>query len=156
MGRIPTALAMVCLGLAAACTTEVDATPPPPTTAITKDAFVQQGDAICVNADAESESLKAITPQSASHAAQVMRDVADLTDDMVKQLRALPQPPADTAELVSMYKDIDDIAAKTRHAAVATEQGDQATLERVIGQFETMSSALKVRLTAYGLTECGK
>jgi hypothetical protein len=159
MKRVAIGLVGLGMGLASACSTGSDTTAPP-TTTITKEAFLQQGNAICsevnVQVKALADAVPAAAPTTYAEVADVMRAQSQLIAGGVAQLRALPQPPTDAAELASMYAEADQLVALANRMATAAGQGDKGEVQRVSEEGDALTATANPRLAAYGLAECAK
>jgi hypothetical protein len=169
----PVALAVALIASAAlgACSSNDAGTAAPtstaPSTATTvdpvaaKEAFLADGNAICKAMNEEAAALAAAYgpdgPTNASEASELLLANADLIDRAVTDLRALPQPPGDEAQLDAMYTKVGELTTITRTVAAAFAAGDTANAEQQIAtEGKAASSAANTASTDYGLVECAK
>ena len=160
------------LGLASGCGPSADTPAAPSTTvpttaaptstapAITKAEFLVRANAVCADGNEQiaaiTKSLPGGKPATFTELATWMHSNSQIVGGTVTKLRALPQPPADAAELAAMYAEADQLVALSDKMAVAAEQGNQAEVTRISDEGDVLQPKANARLTAYGLTECGK
>ncbi|UDY35881.1 hypothetical protein [Dermatobacter hominis] len=169
MRRIGMTAAAVVLGLGLlGCSSDDDAAEPADSTTTTtteapsssaKDGFVEAANAICSEMDDRSVELSDSMPEDGAESAADMQRLlegnAQLAEEAIAQIRALPQPPEDAARLEAMYAQIDELAALGRQGATAVAQGDEATFATVSEQADELSAKANAAFTEYGLDVCG-
>lgn len=165
MHRIPLALttAMTVLALAACgsdgsgstgAATSAAASPAPASSALTKDAYIRQGDAICARLETQTAAVPSGGDESEFGA--YIREVVALAEAAQTDFAALT-PPADgqsvhTALLDSLKTSI----ATAKGAATAAEGGDTVSAGDLLTQADTEGSASNAAAQAYGFQDCGK
>jgi hypothetical protein len=129
-----------------------------PTTA-DKAGFLAQGNAICKAMDDRSLALTQQYqqgPKTRADLQQMLDGNGDLIELSVVQLKALPQPAGDEAQLSAMYADVERLASLSHQLATATGQGNRDLMSQLQTDGSQLQSATNAEANAYGLTECGK
>lgn len=81
---------------------------------------------------------------------------AQLMEEALTQIKALPQPREDAEQLEAMYAQVEDPTALGRQGAAAAAQGDEAAFTAAADQADDLSTEVNDRFTEYGLTTCGE
>lgn len=131
----------------------------PASTAADKASFLAAGNAICKKMNATSAELSKQYQSGAKTPAAVQKLLdanGDLIEGSVADLKALPQPAGDEAQLSSMYDSVLALAALSHQMATATGQQDDAAVQKLQTEGKAKQPAVNKQFTDYGLTECGK
>lgn len=131
----------------------------PASTAADKASFLAAGNAICKKMNATSAELSKQYQSGAKTPAAVQKLLdanGDLIEGSVADLKALPQPAGDEAQLSSMYDSVLALAALSHQMATATGQQDDAAVQKLQTEGKAKQTAVNKQFTDYGLTECGK
>ncbi len=114
---------------------------------LSKDEYIQQGDAICAEVNAAVGAVDA----SATDEADRLGQTADLYEGMIERLRGLGTPD-DDAGLDDMLTAGDDLVQATRDAELAAQRGDDSSL----AEAEVSSNLENFQAEAgdYGFDDC--
>jgi len=143
--------------------------------ALSKDEYIEQGNAICEDANAQFEAIAlefANLPEPSNVEGFADPLVADFIDqftavleEQLTDLRALAAPEGDENLLASIYDDLEAVARAIPQLAAAAAAGDLAAIEQLTSQEDqghaglrvvaTAFSDLDIRAREYGLTVCG-
>lgn len=138
-------LLCACAGFVGACGSSTES----------KQDYVARANAICENAVRAERAVSAasagggVTLAALGHYLGV---VTPIVDSEVKQLRALPQPPADRKVLAQYLAALQAAAAGYRRLGSAARSGDRSAVTSATASLQASpSAALAAR---YGLTTC--
>jgi hypothetical protein len=127
--------------------------------AVTKDAFLVQGNAICKTMNDQSLAVtKSYGPSGPTTAADnqaMIEKNAALIEGAVKQLQALPQPTGDEATLAGMYSGVEQLAGYGHQVAAALGRGDTQASKDLAGKADALQATVNAESDAYGLSQCG-
>jgi len=136
-----------------------DTTAPSSVPAVTKDAFLVQGNAICKSMNDQSmavtQSYGPSGPTTAADNQAMIEKNAVLIESAVKQLQALPQPAGDEATLAGMYSRVEQLAAYGHQVAAALGQGGSQAGKDLAAKADALQATVNAESDAYGLTQCG-
>jgi hypothetical protein len=138
------------------------ATPRPTAQPITSADYIQQANAICTAGTAKTDALgngpgdptqatKAQLPAFVSF----LTSQANITEDELTQLRALPLPADGATKAQAAYDKVAELVTDVRAAAAAATAGDLAGYKTAIAKVVTDSDAANAQSNAAGLTVCG-
>lgn len=123
--------------------------------ALSKDAYVTKGDAICKQTGTAEATLKAPGKGNLKATATYLRQSADLIDAELAQLRKLAKPKADRVRLGDLLSREGDAVATLRRAATAADASQQTTAESLFKQAQGELSDVGAGLHDYGFAVCG-
>ncbi len=121
------------------------------TTALTKAALIEQGDAICAEVNAAVGTVGASSAETGSPAAQV----ADLYSGMVASLKNLGTP-AETDGYAEFSSAADELATAEGEVKLASERSDTPGLETAESNASAALSSFQEAAQEYGFKECGE
>jgi hypothetical protein len=135
------------------------ASPSQSSSTISKEDFARQANAICETLN--NKILALPRGNDAAGEADYAEKAAVLTEESLKQLRALPTPPADVAAINNFYTKLDDALAVTRRYVEVLRSGiNDANAARAVNELALKSNRLIAEANsaaiAYGLTICGQ
>lgn len=135
------------------------ASPGQSSSTISKDDFARQANAICETLN--NKILALPRGNDAAGEADYAEKAVVLTEESLKQLRAVPTPPADVAAINNFYAKLDNALAVTRRYVKALRSGiTDANAERAVNELALESNRLIAEANsaaiAYGLTICGQ
>lgn len=122
--------------------------------AITKAEFLQQGNAIC----AQMNRQMAGVPTTGSDAGQILDGLhqeLSILSSGIQQLKALPEPPADTATIQAIFAKVDATANLLTLELTAEAAGNMSQADALDAQVSSAGKAANAGFSAYGLTVCG-
>lgn len=122
---------------------------------IPKNQYLQRGNAICTQMNAQGSTLPD-PGQDPQKLLAVVQQAIPITANAVSQLRALPQPSGDQATLRSFYSKMDAVVSGLRQEAAALEANDLQRAQNVANTLDTATKAANDAANAYGLTVCGQ
>ena len=125
-------------------------------TALSQQAFIEAGDAICGDAN---ERLDALAPTAFDGAdlpgaADAWEQIALIDREKITALRALSVPPGD-ARVEEMLDAFEAAMANVEPVVVAARAGDSAAFETALAQHLEGFAAVGEELAAYGFQLCG-
>ena len=155
--RVLAKLSAVCLAivLASACSSSSPKTSAPPSTvAITKASYLVKANAICKTMNSRVAAVPAPghDPKKAAAAIDQQRAIVDQT---LQQLRALPVPAGQGAQLEAVYATVDKVIAATAAYSAAVRAGDKAAATAAAKQIIATQTRANAASIKYGLTVCG-
>jgi hypothetical protein len=164
VGLLLAATVTACTGTSPTTATDQSATSSSTTSIATpttadRAAFLAQGNAICKNMDDRSLALTQQYQQGSKRPAdlqQMLDGNGDLIEQSVVQLKALPQPAGDEAQLSAMYADVEKLASLSHQLATATGQGNRDLMSQLQTDGSQLQTKTNAEADAYGLTDCGK
>ena len=121
---------------------------------LTKDEFIERGDAVCAELEVASGQVEvAESQEDFGRYLKELREPAQMAREDWNDLN----PPADGEGLhQSMSEQFDTVIKSLDGAATAAESGDTVTAEDLRAQAEQGANAMDPELQAYGFQECGK
>jgi hypothetical protein len=123
--------------------------------ALTKDAYVTKGDAICKQTGAAEAALKTPAKGNLKATATYLRRSADLIDAELAKLRKLAKPKADRGRLGDLLSREGNAITTLRRAATAADAGQQTTADSLFKQAQGELSDVGAGLHDYGFAVCG-
>jgi hypothetical protein len=164
VGLLLAAMVTACTGTSSTTASQQTAAPTSTTsiataTTVDKATFLVQGNAICKAMDDKSLALTQQYDQTAKTRADLQRMLdgnGDLIEQSVVQMKALPQPTGDEAQLAALYADVEKLASLSHQLATATGQGDREVMSELQTEGSQLQTKTNAESNAYGLTECGK
>ena len=113
--------------------------------------FIEVANDICREANDRSREIADTRPDS------MLEANAELIEQAIADLRALPQPDGDEQVLERMYDRTDSLVADARELArlLADPAADADEVARTSEEVEALQRSVNDELTDYGLTECG-
>ena len=122
--------------------------------AITRAEFVARANEICKAGNARQSAIPSPDNTIAQQLAYLDQVIA-ATAETLRQIRALPQPPADRAALQQMYAKGDAALSVARQESSALKEGKTSVAASFDTQLTTATSDANSAFNAYGLTYCG-
>jgi len=121
---------------------------------IVKAAFVTKASALC---KAAGDAVEAVPGPKGdpSDLRQYIDKTMGLMDTMTANLRALPAPPGDEAELAEIFAAVDKTNAKGREMTGPATAGDLKRLDAVRAEINTLGDAAVAKFDTYGVPQCG-
>jgi hypothetical protein len=121
------------------------------TTALTKAALIEQGDAICAEVNAAVGTVGASSAETGSPASQV----ADLYGGMIASLKNLGTP-SETAGYAEFSSAADELSTAEGEVKLAAERGETAGLETAESNAASALSTFQEVAQEYGFKECAE
>jgi len=122
--------------------------------AITKADFVARANEICKAGNARQSAIPSPDNTIAQQLAYLDQVIA-ATAETLRQIRALPQPPADRAALQQMYAKGDAALSVARQESAALKEGKTSVAGALDTQLATATNEVNSAFSAYGLIFCG-
>jgi hypothetical protein len=88
-------------------------------------------------------------------AVRVSDESGAIAAQALRQLRALPAPPAEAAALERIYSKVDAVIADYPRVSAALRTGLRSAIDSAATQLGTDGRAANAASNAYGLTVCG-
>ena len=129
----------------------------PPTTvgaAVTKAAYIARANAICTTMNRKVNAVPDPGNDPEKIAAGLTK-VRSLIGDTVVQLRALPQPHGDEAQLSAIYAKVDALRAGMQAYIVALRARNAPAAAAASRHLNALGDAANSASNRYGLTVCG-
>ena len=133
--------------------------------ALTKAEYIEQGNAICANSNAQIdlvfEEVFADFPDEPAQQqlSEVIGELAagfiPLMEAQLTDLRALPPPKEDKETLGVLLDDLETVLEEINQLAEDAAAGDQAALDRLDSEEDPFADVNR-RAIQYGLTVCGE
>lgn len=121
---------------------------------LSKDAFIEQGDAICADLRHESSAIEA--PASEEEFGDYLRAQVKVAEAAREKMAAL-EPPTDGVKVQQALLDSLDAALESARGAIdAADSGDTVTAEDLIDESSKAADASDEPARDYGFEECGK
>jgi hypothetical protein len=121
------------------------------TTALTKAALIEQGDAICAEVNAAVGTVGASSAETGSPAAQV----ADLYSGMIASLKNLGTP-SEAEGYAEFSSAADELLTAEGEVKLASERGETAGLETAESNAASALSTFQEAAQEYGFEECAE
>jgi hypothetical protein len=121
--------------------------------ALTREEWIEQADAICAEANSRIDAIA--DPQSAEELATRAEEVIAISEEQLGKLEALTPPPElepQVGEAIGLIRQQIELVREIATAAVA---GDQAQVEAILAEGESLDQRLDALAREIGLTECG-
>jgi len=117
--------------------------------------FQERANTICRDMKAKGDALSgpAATASDANALPAVFRQMKDVVDDAVRQLRALTPPPGDETTVTGAI-DALERSAQTTAALADVAAKDPTTMQAAVKAQADAQVASDAAMTAYGLTDC--
>ena len=152
-------LGVVCAVAIVACGGDDDApivpvqTTTTPVEGLDKDEFINQGDAICAEADAAISSVSAETD---SDAAVQVSEQRDIVEGMLEQLEGLGAPPEDEETLDDFFTALEEWIDALDKQELAAERDDTASVESLSTEVDAAESEARAAAEDYGFEDCAE
>ncbi len=130
-------------------TTDEGASTPGVATPLSKDEFIQEGDAIC------EETAISIASLSDGDEEQLATDELSLTEAQLDSLRSLTPPEEDQATLDDFFAAHEDLVAGLESKVAATRDADTTASTNADTDISLAQDELLDAAEAYGFEECG-
>jgi hypothetical protein len=125
-----------------------------------KQAFLDAGNAICGNTNAQIDQILAqygdAGPTNAEDTVAAIRATTEILRDTVADLRALSLPAGDEAALGAMFADLDELLVLTDQLGDALAAGDAEEIALAGDRVASGNAAANQAFAAYGLTACAR
>jgi len=120
---------------------------------LTKVAYIAKANAICATMNARTKALGR-PGRDVAQAIRASEESRAIAAQALRQLRALPAPPADAAALERIYSKVDALIADYPRLSAALRTGRRAAIVSAATQFATDGQAANAASKSYGLTVC--
>lgn len=120
---------------------------------LTKDEFIEQGDAICEEANTAVASLAAV--EGGGQAVQISQE-RDITGGMLERLEALGTPMEDEQTLDGFRSALNDLLDNLDKQELAAERDDSAGLAELQAEESSIRTELTAAAEDYGFKQCGQ
>jgi hypothetical protein len=121
--------------------------------ALSKDEYVKQADAICKSFDAKQKKLP--QPKSISDFADLTKKAKPLIEDQIKQLRGLKAPDSIKKQTNQAYDLLDQQVPKLDELSAAAKKNDTAKIQQVAVSAGKLSAQANAKAKEIGLKVCG-
>ena len=121
---------------------------------LTKEEYIAQADAICKEGNEKMLALAA--PTGLEEVAELAGQAIEIQEQAVADLRALKPPEADEAILNEAYDLLDRQIEIGKQIQAAAEAGDQAKIQELFPQIDSVNRQATQIAKDYGLVECGR
>jgi hypothetical protein len=121
----------------------------------TKPAFIKAGNDICTSMNTQMNAV----PTAATDASQALSELQSqltILKTGITHLKALPEPPGDTATIQAIFTKVDATTTLLNQAITAYLAGDTTQGDTLEAQVTTSGNAANAAFNAYGLTVCGQ
>jgi hypothetical protein len=152
-------LVLVLIGVAIAGGGGDDETPITPVTGtstpgaaapLSKDEFIDQGDAIC------EETAASVANIDSTDTKDQAEQEADFTDSLLDQLRSLTPPEEDQATLDDFFSSLEDLVDALDKEFLAADREDTEALTEAQTEIDDAKADVLAAAKDYGFNECGK
>ena len=116
---------------------------------VSQAAYVDQGDAICLEANTSLSQVDQSDPTQAA------KDEADIVEGELQQLQSLPQPDDGTTKLGNFLNALEKQAAAYQDRATAVERGDTATADEIEQTIDDAGDEAAKAAENFGFATCG-
>jgi hypothetical protein len=130
--------------------------PPPAADTLTKEEFVRQADAVCVETRQQLAAVRPPNQGDAQDRGRYFDDLANLARTRGERLRALRPPPADQATVDQLHRHYDQQVAKFNEYGTAEKAGNRAASRRAQREGQALDRQFDQVAQQYGLVECAK
>jgi len=120
---------------------------------VIKAAFVARAENLCTAANRKVEALG--DPSTLPALARYMTTYLGIEEKLFADIKALAVPPGDDTQVAEMLAAQDTIIAKGKQVQVAAQARNEATVDRLFEEGNTLSIAANAKFDAYGLKNCG-
>lgn len=120
---------------------------------LTKAQWIEEADAICVQAEDELEALG--TPESLADIVALVPRAIEISEKQLGKLRALRPPAADEATLTRALDLLEQQIDVLRRLGEAATAGDGAAVGEIATEGNTLNKEADRIAQAYGLEVCG-
>lgn len=123
----------------------------------TRAEFIARADRVCQDADTRSNPLN-LRLQSATTPSQVsslLRQQLAIVQSGLASFKAIPEPPADKAQIAGLTAEVDQQVAVLRKIVRAAAAGDQATVSADEDALARLHVRYQRLAQSYGLRVCG-
>lgn len=133
--------------------------------ALTKAEFIEQGNAICTNSNAQLEPIfddafdipdDATQQQEADALVEVIARATPIFEAQSSDLRGLAAPKEDKDTLELLFDDLEAALEEGTQVAEDAAAGDQAAIDLLESEEFDPFSDVNQRAVQYGLTVCGE
>ncbi len=121
---------------------------------LTKEEYIAQADAICK--EGNEKMLALAVPTGLEEVAELAGQAIEIQEQAVADLRALKPPEADEAILNEAYDLLDRQIEIGKQIQAAAEAADQAKIQELFPQIDSVNRQATQIAKDYGLVECGR
>ncbi|MDQ3645716.1 MAG: hypothetical protein M3345_02130 [Actinomycetota bacterium] len=121
--------------------------------ALSKEEFIAQADAICKQADEQTETLA--TPTSPAEAGGFVEKAQEITGESVRKIRELEPPAGDEDTIETMLNKVEEALAYLPTMAEAAQAKDLKTLQEAGRQLQATAGEAQKIARDYGFEVCG-
>jgi hypothetical protein len=118
-------------------------------TTLTQAGYVDQGDAICLDANTSLANVDQGDPSKAA------KEEANIVEGELQQLQSLPQPDDGTTKLGNYLNALEKQAAAYQDRATAVDRGDDATVSELESTISKAGDEAAKAAKNFGFAACG-
>ena len=147
-------LSIVVVGACGGDSDNVDATTGDDSTeSLTKEEFIERGDAVCAELDVALTLVE--SPQDESDYARYLKEILPSAES-AREVWALLDPPTDGEDVhQAMLDQLDNGIENVEGAIAAAESGDTVTAGDLLAEADREGDLVDAQAKAYGFRECG-